>query len=960
MQPIHTFSIAGQPGIFRDWTLNSSPGWTDGQYTRFFENRPKKIGGWTQISGLGLSPNNTPFSATGAEPLNYEEIMTVGTIRKIYSYLVDNIYIIIVGADINNNYPDLSSTINPDDVLYPSGLFIGITDDTLVLPLKFYPVRFQQYLIQNGAEQVPTTFIPGAYSWCISIYGVSTGGPNTVPNSLNLADSAFNSLAVVAYASPSLKNKASTQDNYVFFALLSDMLNFNSPKNYVLDPCLASFPDNIGWVEYTMATNQTWTSGAYGNGLFVFVAISSISVFNISYDGMNWQAPGIPLTGSYYTISFGSGLFVTPAFGTDSCLISYDGLNWLEETLTISDNWTLSVFGEARFLLLSSTTGNTQLSTDGVNWVAGTTLTVYTYTGLIFGNGLFITVAYSTNIVAISPDGIMWSYGSLPVVSTWIDVVYGDGIYIAISQSSVAAVSYDGITWQSITLPISLRFSSIDFGNNQFTIIANNSTVVLNSYNGLDWSINDMLPSARAWIDVVYGNGINVAVATVTNIVAISSAFSENIKYVYSPFMYPLTQYPIGGINGYNTNQPFDLPVPNDPQAIYATSEIYITGGVETIGPFLVAYSNNGLVRNSSSNDPGVWFNNGNTYFNQNPLLANDNNIDNYKVIKVGTIRTGANLSFLIITTNTVTIATFCGVPGIFSYATISFSSSIISAASVIEHNNIHYWVGEIAFFQCDGNTLSEIPNTANKNWFFDNLTYTDRAKTWSFKNPRFNEIWFVAPMFGSQEPNHAIIFNYVLNTWYDTPWNFSAGHFNMAYYRPLLCGQMLPIDTDFLVTPPDGISFPMTWQTVLGNNLSGPAIWIGETGVDQITLGVNDPLITPIPAYITSGNIGWTSGGPNSNVQPITNKILIQKIEPDIQGNGTNYISISARDYPLSEMSQLFYGSYTIGQGEYATYFSPNVQGRLMTITFGCNGINATFHYGECIISAIDGDARP
>lgn len=960
MQPIKTFNISAQPGIYRDWTLNSSPGWTDGQYTRFFEGRPKKIGGWTQIAQLGLSPNNTPFSATGVEPLTYSEIMTVGTIRKIYSYLVDNIYIVIVGADINNNYPDLSNSVNPSDVLYPSGLFIGITDDNLVLPLKFYPIRFQQYFVQNGDIQVPTTFMPGAYSWCISIYGVTSGGLNVVPNIDNIADSAFNSLAVVAYASPSLQNKASTQDNYVFFGLLSDLFNFESPENYVLDPCLISFPDNNNWVAYTTATNQDWTAGAFGNNVFVFVATGDVDEFNTTVNGIDWQSPGIPLAGNYNTITFGSGLFVTPASGTDSALVSFDGIDWTEVTLSVSDNWNLSTYGEGLFLLLSPTTGATQLSVDGVNWVAGTTLTVLTYTGLTFGNQLFVAVASGTNMLATSGNGITWNYITLPSSSSWIDVAYGDGVYVVISQTSSALYSEDGITWHEISLPVSLTFTAIAFGNKQFTIIASNSTIVVTSSDGLIWAMNEMLPSALDWVAVVYGNGIDIAIAAETDTVAVSPALSENIKYVYSPIMYPLTQNPIDGISGYNPNNPYIFPVPNDPQAIYATSEIYVTGGVETVGPFLVAYSNNGLVRNSSSNAPGVWFNNGNVYYNQNPLLANDNNVDNYKVIKVGTIRTGANLSFLILTTNTVTVATFCGAPGIFSYATISFSSSIVSATSVVEHNNILYWVGEIAFFQCDGNVLNEIPNSVNKNWFFENLTYSNRAKTWSFKNPRFNEIWFVAPMFGSNEPNHAIVYNYVTNSWYDTPWNFSAGYYNMSYYRPLLCGQMLPVNTEFLTQPPEGIAFPMTWQIALGDNLTGPAIWIGETGVDQVTLGVNNPLTTPIPAYITSNNIGWVSGGPNMNAVPITNKIVIQKIEPDIQGSGTNYISISAQDYPLSENSQLFYGSYTIGPGEYASYFAPNVQGRLMTVTFGCNSLNATFFYGKCIISAIEGDGRP
>ena len=680
MTTTRVFNIAAQPGIFRDWTLNSSPGWTFGEYTRFFEGRPKKIGGWTQIASIGLSPNNTPFSATGLEPNDANpSLLTIGNIRKILTYPVDGRYIVVIAADVLGVLEDISSTININEVLYPSGVFIGISDDSFILPIKFFPIRFQRYFVQDGDDTVDSAFVPGQYNWSLSIYGVSSGGQYNIPNIIpTVADSALASLALVAHAAPSLQNKDSTQDNYVFFALLSDMFDVTNEDNFVLDPCLTSFP-----------------------------------------------------------------------------------------------------------------------------------------------------------------------------------------------------------------------------------------TVI--------------------------------------------STKSQNVRYVFSPIMYPITQVPIGGVNAYDPNNPYAYPTPVTTEAIWATSEVYVSGGVQAVRPFLIAYSNNGLVRNCSSNAPSVWFNNGNVYYNQNPLLANDNNIDNYKVIRVATMRTGAQLSFMIWTTNTLSTATFCGAPGIFSYSTISFSSSIMSANSVIEHNGIFYWVGEDKFYQSNGATLDALPNQVNLNWFFDNLNHNQRGKVWTFKNPKFSEIWFVFPTLDSEEPNHAVIYNFLLQTWYDTPWNRTAGYFDPSYYRPILAGGFVPLDNKFLINLPEGVTSPMPWQVLLGENPIGPALWLHEIGLDEVT-----PIQSiPIEAFIESSNIGYTNGGVNipagQSTEGINSKTYIDRIEPDILGEGTNYISITARDYPLSIPIQLFYSSYNLP----ASYFAPNVQGRLLTVRFGCNALGSTFLLGKAIITSKPGDNR-
>ena len=965
MTDTKVFNIASQPGIYRDWTLNSSPGWTRGEYTRFFEGRPKKIGGWRQIGSIGLTPNNTPFSASGLEPDTGEpNLLTMGNIRKLLTYPVDGRYVVVVAADVLGVLEDVSPNINPNNVLFPSGLFIGLTDNNFVLPIKFYPIRFQRYFVQNGDTQTQVTFIPGEYSWCLSIYGVSSGGQTAIPNiQPNIAAAELSSLALVAQASPSLNNKSSTRENYVFFGLLSDIFNFDNEDNYVLDPCLTRFPELI--TSATLPANTTWTSVTWGNNLFVAVASGGM-IAATSPDGITWTQRSLGVSDTWVSVTYGRGYFVAiPSSGTAG-VKSLDGITWTPFTFSpTTSTWSAIIFGRGLFVAITANGTRVAASADSIVWFPGVLPTATNWSAVASDGTGFIAVSRTGGYAAASLDGITWVAQDLGVDLSWVSITYGAGRFVALSTIGTTAVTTLGGLWTyggAIT-GVAAVWSAITYGNGLFVAVANGASTIAVSTYGFTWTLMTFTPAAALVAIVSTGDddGLFVAIATGSTVALdIYPAKSQNVKYVYSPWMYPITQQPVGGITVFDPSNPYVYPQTNDPQAIWATSEVYVSGGVQAVGPFLVAYSNNGLVRNCSSNSPNVWFNNGNVYYNQNPLLANDNNIDNYKVVKVATMRTGSQLSFMIWTTNTLSVASFCGAPGVFSYATISFSSSIMSAMSVIEHNGIFYWVGEDKFYQCDGNTLTAMPNNANLIWFFNNLTYSARAKTWAYKNPRYNEIWFVFPYAGSTEPNHAVVFDYVSQTWYDTPWNRTAGYFDQSFYRPILCGGSVALDSAFLTQLPDDIESPMPWQTLLGANPMGPAIWMHEIGVDEVSYPSPDnPLTQPIPAFIESGNVGYTNGGINSPVgqgtEGLNSKTFVARIESDIIGSGTNYVAVLGQDYPLSEQTQLFYSAFDLP----ASYFSPDVQGRLLTIRFGCNALDSTFWLGKAIVTAKPGDDR-
>lgn len=688
------YGINSQPGIYRDWTINSSPGYTDGQYCRFYHNRAKKVGGWQQLSSIGLSPQSTYYTSDGRRlgDTGYN-VIDFGQIRSIKMYPISESYIVIIAVDVLNVNLNVLRHYNPNTQIIPSGLFIGITDSQLKLPIQFYPIRFQQYKLYNPEtmELVPTNFLPGTYNWHITFFGATTGGTGN-PNPLNdtITSTPLESMGLAVHAGSSLQDKMNTNNSYVYFAKLSDLINFSDETNYVLDPNLAS-----------------------------------------------------------------------------------------------------------------------------------------------------------ATVPAMTP-------------------------------------------------------------------------------------------------------------------------LNEDPRYYFSPMVYPMTSDPIGGVTTIPGN-PYAFPVPVDPKAIYCTDEIYMSGGITAIGPFLFAYGNNGLVRSCASNNPSLWFNLGNIYFNYNPADANDANIDNYKVIHAIPVRGGAGTSALCWTSNSLWLVQYTGAAGVFySYFNISNSVSILSSNSVIEQNGIFYWIGEDNFYMYSG-AVQIIPNEHNFIWFYENLNYSQRAKIWSFKNPRFSEIWWVFPLGISTEPNWAIVYNYQGNFWYDTPWNRTAGTYDQAFYEPLCCGdyitQTFPLSYVGNFTAPDGTEFNNV--VIAGNplslpnynvTLSLPVIWVHERGYNQLTF-INE---TAIASYITTCDIGLVNGSPASkSFEGITNNSFLARIDTDSMFVGKQFIQILPREYPLSadiikkENIQRYNTT-----GEYYLTFTAQ-QGRLIRIKFGCDELNSTFYLGKPLITLDMGDTR-
>jgi hypothetical protein len=367
-------------------------------------------------------------------------------------------------------------------------------------------------------------------------------------------------------------------------------------------------------------------------------------------------------------------------------------------------------------------------------------------------------------------------------------------------------------------------------------------------------------------------------------------------------------------------------------QTLTFDNQINVSGGTCIIYPYLFVYGNNGLIQNSSAGNFQNWV----------AADANATNVATGKILKGLPVRGGTTspsglfwsldslirVSFsptTISTTSTSAITTY------WRYDLISCQSSLLSSSSIIEYDGIYYWCGVDRFLMYNG-VVSELVNTQNMNFFFDNLNYAQRQKVWASKIPRWGEIWWFYPSGNSTECDNAIIYNVREKTWYDAGFasgaRRSSGTFSEVFRFPV-------------------------WA---GNDLTGSnsTLWQHETGVNLINLNQQDA----IQSYFETNNLGWVTGGPGQSSQTIqgnNNYIRLERMEPDFVQNGSMNMYVTGRGY-----------ADDVDQTSLAYPFDPTTlkvdlreQRREMRLRFESNVVNGNYECGNVLLSCEVGDMR-
>ena len=353
---------------------------------------------------------------------------------------------------------------------------------------------------------------------------------------------------------------------------------------------------------------------------------------------------------------------------------------------------------------------------------------------------------------------------------------------------------------------------------------------------------------------------------------------------------------------------------------------IEVSGGCVMLHPYLFVYGNNGLIKNCSAGN----------FFDWNSADANETNVSTGKIVKGLPVRGGTTSpsglfwstdSVIRVSYNPTTVgaSTFY-----WRYDIITSQSSILSSSCVIEYDGLFLWCGVDRFLMYNG-VVQEIPNTANINYFFDNLNYSQRQKVWASKVPRWGEIWWFFPKGDSTECNDAIIFNIREQVWYDAGEALgarrSAGVFSEVFRKPV-------------------------WAGTEENTVGTYTLWQHETGTDVVYLNT----VSAIQSYYETNNIGWVTGGPGADEVIGPNRwIRMERVEPDFNQSGDMNLYVTGKGY-----------AEDVDQTSSPYTFSPNTlkidmreQRREMRLRFESNTVNGDYEQGQILLSADIGDER-
>ena len=284
------------------------------------------------------------------------------------------------------------------------------------------------------------------------------------------------------------------------------------------------------WTSRTSASDMTWVSVTYGNGLFVAVADSGGSpVIMTSPDGINWSGFNAPTVLAWRSVTYGNGLFVAVAYtgSGNRVMTSPDGVNWTTRTSAADNTWRSVTYGNKLFVAVAdSGTGNRVMtSPDGINWTIRTSAADNNWLSVIYSHssfsttGLFVAVASSGtgNRVMTSTDGITWDIRTSAADNAWQSITYGNGLFVAVANSGTGnrvMTSPNGVAWTIRTSAVDNNWRSVTYGNGLFVAVANSGTGnrVMTSPDGINWTIRASAADNN-WRAVTYGNGIFVAVA---------------------------------------------------------------------------------------------------------------------------------------------------------------------------------------------------------------------------------------------------------------------------------------------------------------------------------------------------------------------------------------------------------------------------------------------------------------
>ena len=298
--------------------------------------------------------------------------------------------------------------------------------------------------------------------------------------------------------------------------------------------------DGSTWDAVAAAEANSWQSVAFGDGVWVAVAVSGADRVMRSTDGgVSWEAAGTSgLFSEWLSVAYGDGVWVAVAsFGTNRVMRSTDGgRTWSTAGITgvPSNAWYSVAYGNGVWVAVSingtdrvmrSTDGGQTWSTAGITGVPSDPdfgVPSNAWNSVAYGDGVWVAVSNmglgaASRVMRSVDGGSTWTTVAEAEANRWWSVAYGDGVWVAVSLDGTNRVmrSTDaGLTWQAIAAAEANSWESVAFGDGVWVAIAADGTdrVMRSVDDGSTWT-SVAAPEANSWRSVAYGDGVWVGVA---------------------------------------------------------------------------------------------------------------------------------------------------------------------------------------------------------------------------------------------------------------------------------------------------------------------------------------------------------------------------------------------------------------------------------------------------------------
>jgi hypothetical protein len=344
------------------------------------------------------------------------------------------------------------------------------------------------------------------------------------------------------------------------------------------------------------------------------------------------------------------------------------------------------------------------------------------------------------------------------------------------------------------------------------------------------------------------------------------------------------------------------------------------TGGIVTIGSYLFAYGDDGLIQ---------WSANGNPY--EFPK-SNADAAASCKIVQGYEARSGGVPGGLFWSLNSLVRCVYnpqAGLPDLFTFDTIQNNISIMSSKSISKVDDMFLWVGLDKFYMYNG-LVKQLPNTMSSDYFFRNINMNAREKVYSTILNRYNEWWIFYPRGDATENTHALMYNFAEEIWYDSilPRSCAAPVSTLAY--PLMAESIPFIDIS-----------RSTPETRYG-------VWMHEYGLDKIAISQ----VFAIPSYFETNIMTFfeqSQAGEDKDLR-------VRRIEPDFKDQDTVMsVIVNKRAYAnssvISSDPYLFYNT--------TEKIDMNDLGGLVSFRFGCNAVGGDYQMGKTLLNYAPGDTR-